>query len=225
MAGKGSFFGRLADMVIPGNAYNSTTGRWNPATTKTGIAGVIADQFVPFGSNIVGMAANGGLFGSDFADQLRNESTYNSIADQYADTLKQSQDYLHSIKPDVGYNPQVSVGTPQYMPQGWSGGSAGVPTMQPVEAQAPWKGLDTSTGNVFSGGMLGSWANGGSNSAPAFNGSYNAMNSNGLGFGSIGGGSTSLSNYGDVQMMAGVGSGGKNPAWSMDSWQSAMRKR
>jgi hypothetical protein len=157
MAGRGrKVFGRIADWFIPGNAYNSTTDRWNPATTKTGIAGVIADQFVPGGSNIVGMAANNGLFGSNFARDLRNEGIYNTMADQYGDFRGDLSDqYLHpSVQVGNDYNPQVSVGQPQPV----MGGST-FPTTAPVVTQGPWQGLGSNTGNVFSGGMLGNWAN------------------------------------------------------------------
>lgn len=116
----GKVFGRIADWFIPGNAYNSTTDRWNPATTKTGIAGVIADQLVPGGSNIVGIAANSGMFGSDFARQLRNEGIYNTMADQYGDFREGlANQYLQPGVDVGGGNPQVSVGNPQYLPQGY----------------------------------------------------------------------------------------------------------
>lgn len=159
----GRLFGRLADAFIPGNAYNSTTGRWNPATTKTGIAGLIADQFVPGGSNLVGMAGRGGLFGGEFANQLKNEGIYNTLADQYGDFRSDLADqYLHpqvDIGGGFGGNPQVSVGHPQTVSMG--GYAPSIPTMPQVDTQAPWQGLGTGTGNTLSGGALGNWANGG----------------------------------------------------------------
>lgn len=154
------FLSQAADaLLIPGNAYNSNTGRWNPATTKVGIAGLIADQIVPGGSNIVGMAGRGGLFGGDFASALKNEGIYNTMADQYGDFRSDLRDqYLNpSVDTGGGYNPSVSVGQPQMVSQG--GYAPSIPTTAPVNAQAPWTGLGTSTGNTFSGGMLGNWAN------------------------------------------------------------------
>lgn len=192
----GRFWGRVADAFIPGNAYNSTTGRWNPATTKTGIAGVIADQFVPGGSNIVGMAANGGLFGSGFATQLRNESIYNNIADQYGQTRNELRDYLEGQHVNVdGMNPQVSVGNPQQVSVGNYAPS--IPTMPSVEAQAPWTGLGTDSGNVLHGGMLGNWANGGG-------GGLHYGNGAGAGTG-YGGTSYANDSWGDTARSFGVG--------------------
>lgn len=158
MAGRGSAFGRIADWFIPGNAYNSTMGRWNPNTTKVGIAGMVADQFVPGGSNLVGMLANGGALGSGIANGLQRENTFNGIADQFGQTRSELADYLHSQKVDMGgYNPQVSVGQPQFASVGSFAPS--LPAMPAVETQAPWQGLGTSTGGLFQGGQLGSWAN------------------------------------------------------------------
>lgn len=162
MPGRGGrAFGRIADWFIPGNAYNSTMGRWNPATAKTGIAGIIADQFIPGGSNIVGMGARNGMFGSDFARDLRNEGIYNTMADQYRDFRGEVANQWLNPRIEAGGNPQVTVGQPQTVQTGGGVLPPMMPTTPPVTAQAPWSGLGTSTGNVFSGGMLGSWANGG----------------------------------------------------------------
>jgi hypothetical protein len=152
------FLSQAADaLFIPGNAYNSNTDHWNPATTKVGIAGMLADQFVPGGSNLVGMAANGGLFGSGISQGLQRENTYNGIADQFGETRQGLADYLQSQRPEFGeYNPQVSVGQPQYASVGSFAPS--VPTMPSVQAQAPWSPLGTNTGNVLHGGSLGNWA-------------------------------------------------------------------
>lgn len=125
MAGKGNFWGRAADWVIPGNAYNSTTGRWNPATTKVGVASAIAGMFGPPGADaLVQQGAQHGLFGGGIQSGLRSEGVYNNIADQYGDTLDWAQNYTRSARPDFGFSPQVSVGSPQYMPQGYNTGSA-----------------------------------------------------------------------------------------------------
>lgn len=156
------FLSQAADaLLIPGNAYNSNTGRWNPATTKVGIAGMLADQFVPGGSNLVGMAGRSGLFGSDFASDLKNEGIYNTMADQYGDFRSGLQDQYLNPSLDVGgYNPEVSVGGPQTVSTGgFAPSQPAITTTAPVNAQGPWSGLGTSTGNTFSGGMLGNWAN------------------------------------------------------------------
>jgi hypothetical protein len=156
------FISQAADaLFIPGNAYNSTTGRWNPATTKLGIAGLIADQFVPGGSNIVGVAGRSGLLGSDFAGALKNEGIYNTLADQYGDFREGLQNDLRNTPIDVGgANPQVSVGNPQSVSIGNYAPTPQIPTMPSVQAQGPWTGLGTSSGGLFSGGSLGNWANG-----------------------------------------------------------------
>lgn len=152
----GSAWGRIADWFIPGNAYNSTTGRWNPYTLKTGIAGLVAGQAVPGGEAIVSGLAKGGVFGSDWAKGLRNEGIYNTMADQYADWREQAmQDVKNGLQPN-----SVTVGQPQPV-TGFLGSFAGT---QPTGGnnQPAWEGLGTSTGNVFNGGSLGSWANGSS---------------------------------------------------------------
>lgn len=234
MAGRGSkAFGRIADWFIPGNAYNSTTSRWNPATTKTGIAGVIADQFVPGGSNIVGIAANSGLFGSDFATQLRNEGIYNTMADQYGDFRAglKSQYLDPAVDVGGGYNPQVSVGGPQAVSIGSYAPQHGMPTMPPVESQAPWNPLGTQTGNVFNGGALGSWANGSTPQGRQIGGnlsfgggSYN----NGVGAGT-GFGAANYANdaWGDVASSFGVGgmAGGSRDQVMSSDGPRGLKKR
>lgn len=151
---------QIIDWFIPGNAYNSNTGHWNPATTTAGIAGIIADQLIPGGSNIVGMAGRNGLFGSDFANNLKNENIYNTMADQYGDFRAGLKDQYLNPSVDLGGNPQVSVGQPQYASIGGFAPLTSAPTQQ-APTNSPWTPLGTSTGNLFQGGSLGSWANGG----------------------------------------------------------------
>lgn len=210
MADRGSkFFGRIADWFIPGNAYNSTTSRWNPATAKVGIAGLVADQFIPGGSNIVGMAGRSGLFGSDFAGALKNEGIYNTMADQYGDFRADLRgQYLSpTVNAGDGYSPGGGIG-----PQGVSmgGNSPAIPTTAPVNVQGPWAGLGTSTGNVFAGGSLGNWASGGGSRGGGLSfgggsGGYNNGSGAGTGFGA-----TNYTNDAWGQTAAGFGVGAGN---------------
>lgn len=116
------FWGRLADALIPGNAYNSTTGRWNPATLKTGIAGMVAGQFVPGGEQIVQQGAKRGMFGQGMVTQLRNEGIYNSLADQYGAYKREQGRVADSLNPGVqvpnaSYTPSWSVRAPSLSAQ------------------------------------------------------------------------------------------------------------
>lgn len=214
----GRFFGRLADAFIPGNAYNSTRGTWNPATTKVGIAGLIADQLVPGGSNIVGMAANGGLFGNGISSGLQRENTYNAISDQFRDTREGLADYLHNQQVDVGSNPQVSVGQPQLASVGSFAPS--VPTMPAVQSQAPWQSLGTSTGNVFGGGSLGNWASG--NAQPQGHSFGQAAGS----FTPFGAGVIQNDYWGDAAAGFGIGatSGGSSGSYALADAMRANKK-
>jgi hypothetical protein len=190
------FWGRVADAFIPGNAYNNTTGRWNPNTAKVGLASMAAGLMGPPGADqFVQKGASSGWFGSGLADGLRNENIYNNLADQYGQTKSSLADYLHSQKVDVGgYHASVGQMTPISI-------GSYAPTMPQVNAQAPWSGLGTSTGNTFNGGSLGQWANAGGGGAP-----QGLHYSNGVGAGT-GYGASSYANdkWGDMAMGFGVG--------------------
>jgi hypothetical protein len=135
----------FVDRAFLGNrAHDFGSGFWNKqGAIQGGIAGVVGAV-----NPLLGLAANKGF------DAYNRNQSQAITRDQFAPDT--------SLDMSGWGNPQVSIGAPQTASIGGYAPSApNVPTMQPVEAQAPWQSLGTSTGNVFSGGMLGSWANGG----------------------------------------------------------------
>lgn len=129
----------FVDRAFLGNrAHDFGSGYWNKqGAIQGGITGVLGSI-----NPLLGLAANKGF------DAYNTNQAQGIQREQFAPDT--------SIDMSGWGNPQVSVGQPQTVSMG-----SYAPTMQAVEVQAPWQGLDTSTGNVFSGGMLGSWANGG----------------------------------------------------------------
>jgi hypothetical protein len=61
---RGDFWRKTADVIIPGNAYNSQTGRWNPTTTKIGIVSLIGGLLFP-GSGVAIRAIGNKMFGDN----------------------------------------------------------------------------------------------------------------------------------------------------------------
>lgn len=215
----GGVFGRIADWFIPGNAYNSTRGQWNPSTTKVGIAGLIADQAgIPGGSNIVGMLANGGAFGSGISSGLQRENTYNAISDQFRDTRNELNDYVQSQDyMTVGDAPQVGMLAPQP--------NYGAPEAPQYDSGA--QGVNTGYATIPSyGGGLASMAAvnvrpiGGALSFG--NGHFN----NGVGAGT-GYGATNYANdaWGQTALGFGIGSsaGGSSGGYALSDAQKAQR--
>lgn len=76
----GKLLGRVVDAVVPGNVYNSVTGRWNPTSLKVGLMGLAAGQAVPGGGALVQLGAQRGLFGQNTADQLRREQISSEVS-------------------------------------------------------------------------------------------------------------------------------------------------
>ena len=115
--GWGRFLGGVADAFVPGDAFNSNRGEWNPTTTQTGLIGIAAGQLFPGGDQIVGVGARNGLFGSDWANRLQSENTRNQLSNQWGEVKQNAQEYLSGIRPEFG-GPQVSVGAPQTVSMG-----------------------------------------------------------------------------------------------------------
>lgn len=126
------------------------------------LGGMAINQFNPSGPN---------GYGGDFQfGQSGNPSPFSPYANTGFDSGAAGVDTGYATIPYYGgsYDPNGGIGGIQreqfspntgtyappisYMPN--------IPTMPQVNAQGPWQGLGTSTGNVFSGGSLGSWANG-----------------------------------------------------------------
>lgn len=112
------FWGQLADAFIPGNAYNEHLGRWNPSTTKAGIAGMVADAFVPGGSQMVSGMARNGMLGQGMAQGMFREYIADGMSPSYAQTRQQAKQYVQGVRPEIGNiqtggNQRPGVGAPQ----------------------------------------------------------------------------------------------------------------
>lgn len=139
----------VIDRAFLGNrAHDFSSGLWNKqGAIQGGITGVLGTL-----NPVLGMAADKGF--DMFNRGQPGTGIQGTFLDQGFPSGASGQDMGYATLPNYGgYNPQVNVGAPQTVT---TGGYA--PTMPTVEAQAPWQGLGTSTGNTFSGGMLGSWA-------------------------------------------------------------------
>lgn len=196
----------LVDRAFLGNrAHDFQSGYWNKnGAIQGGIAG-IAGMVNPF----LGLATSKGL------DMYNRGPQGSGISGTFMDTGfpsgVQGTDMGYATIPNYGgQNPQVSVGQPQTASIG--GYAPNVPTMPQVDAQGPYQSLGSGTGNLFSGGALGSWANGGGASGGLHYG-------NGAGAGTGYGGSSYANDaWGDVASGFGIGGmagGSRDQAMSM----------
>jgi len=161
------------DRVLPGS-QRAPDGTLNNAAVWGGLGTRAASLGAGFfGGPLASIAVNrlGGAAinaGTDYYNNTggRGQATPGDYANNapagYGGNSTNYTDYGSSPGFDSG---ATGVGTgyatiPNYGGQNYNMPNTYIPTMPAVQAQGPWAGLGTSTGNVFSGGSLGSWANG-----------------------------------------------------------------
>lgn len=160
MAQRGNFWttrfgrglGRAIDVVAKGNNFNPQTG-----------------QFSNLGKGLIGRGLQtvGTLYGGPMVGQLIGQGTTNWANTGNPIDFSGNQTRLGQLVNAFTNQNKGPIG-PVERAVFATGGRVNVPdigmSLQPVTASvsgpaAPWAGLGTSTGDLFSGGSLGNWAN------------------------------------------------------------------